>query len=71
MKTFSEEYTKIKIYNKFFGIWFLKDTINRDYGEDGLELFRKTKEHYIKIYGYNQLIKFKLIWDSKTYILNQ
>jgi len=64
------DYSHINIYRKIFGIWFFKESINREMFEDGMELFRKTKEHYRKVFGYDNVYKFEIKWETKTHIFN-
>ena len=68
--TLKKDYSYIKVYRKLFGIWFLRSTIYRNLGKDGLELFRETKKHYRKVYGYDTEYKLELVWKSDIHIFD-
>ena len=67
---YEQDYSHIKVYKQFFGIYFLRSTIYRDMGEDGMELFKKTRDHYRKVFGYDNIYRFDIVWETRTHIFN-
>ena len=67
---YEQDFSHINVYRQIFGIWFLRARINRDMGEDGMELFRKTRDHYRKVFGYDNIYKFEIKWETRTHIFN-
>jgi len=62
---YKKDYTLLKIYTKCCGFWWLKDTLYREF-DDGMILYRKTRDHYKKVFGQNEF-KIDVIWDKETH----
>lgn len=60
MGSFKEDLHSIMISRKFLGfIWIEYTHVQRNFGQSGMELFRKTKETYTQIYGTDN-VRFRL-----------
>ena len=59
-----------EIYTKKLFFYVYKETIYREIGDDGMLLFRKTKEHYQRLYPTKE---FKIIvkWYDDTHVFNK
>jgi hypothetical protein len=65
-KTFDIPYTRIMVARKIMGMWFETVHVNRMWGEDALELFRRTRDHYKTIWG-PENVRLRLYWPPEYY----
>jgi len=60
------EYTYINVSRKIMGMWFNITHVNR-YGEDGLAVLHRTRDHYRNQWGFKN-VKLILKWNSEELI---
>ena len=72
VKLGNREYDYLKVYRKVYGVWIKKDTIYKNPGQDGNELFLRTRDHYKQLWYDNQApnekyLKIELCWKPEEY----
>lgn len=64
---FKEDFSSIMISRKFFGfIWIEYGRIQRELGQDGMELYKRTREIYRQAYGEDNVI-FRLHYQDMKF----
>jgi len=58
-------YHHIMISRRIMGIWLEYAMIDR-YDEEPIDLFRKTRDHYSRLWGPKN-VRLRLCWDSEMY----